>query len=987
MHVLIRDYESRSALDLTKVGAWKYSTHPTTDIWCCNYAVDDGEIKLWIPGDPVPAEFIEAAQNPDWLAVAFNDQFERLIEKHVMSSRYGWPEIPVERHRCLQAAALALALPAKLDKVAAALHLDQQKDAAGHRLMLQMARPRKPRADEDPKGVYWYDDAERLARLYAYGRQDIVTERALHRRIGFLPDEVQSRWLLDAQINDRGIFLDRALLDAAIKIATTLQRELDQEMAAVTAGAVATINQTQKLAAWLAANDCTVTDMQKPTLQRALTRKAIPPAARRAIELRLDGAHAAAKKLAKMREWMSDDGRVRGVYRFHGASPGRFTSIGLQMQNLKRPTVKDMASAIEAVATGDLAYLKSKFPQPMSVLGDIGRALVSAPPDRKLYIADLSGIESRLTAWISGEQRKVEQWANYDRTNDPADEPYFLTGTKIFGLPPEIAREPGKTGDLAFGYMGGVGAWAKLAPKGDASTEIEIKQRQKRWRRAHPHTNDFWYDVDRAAKSAVRHPGTIVACRGIKFRFSHNDSFLRLKLPSGRKLAYPYAQLKPNPRGASVVFMDNQQGKWCENRHGSGAYGGTWTENIVQGTAFDLFVEIMHRLEEHGYSVVVHSHDEAVAEVPEDFGSLDEFVQLFTVLPTWAAGLPVAAKGRIGARWCKITKPDTAAESIDEPTPEILIEDDTDAELLRLADEPDVDDDPATAPQASLASLVGSEVICCPFHADSTPSLRLYPDHFHCFGCGAHGDAVDWLMMVDNMSREDALALLERGSPNSSPRPSAPEIEATREVMHDRAIQLWDAGRPIEGTLAERYLVERRGIDLAELPDAAESLRFLPYCPFGRGVRHPCLIALRRNALTDEPLGIHRIALTADAQKIDRRMLGSGTGVVKLYPAGARLVVGEGVETCLAAATRIPHRGSLLQPVWSTLTSGILATLPPIPGVERLIILVDHDLNGAGQTAALRCSETWSRAGRRVLRLTPPQPGTDFNDLVMEKVP
>ena len=382
MPVLIRDYEIKSALDLTKVGAWKYSTDASTDVWCCNYAVHGDEIKLWLPGDPVPAEFIEAAQNPEWIAAAFNNQFERLIEKHIMATRYGWPEIPVERQRCLQASALALAFPAKLDKVAAALHLDQQKDAAGHRLMLQMARPRKPRADEDPKDLYWHDDAERRARLYAYGRQDIVTERALYHRIGFLPDEVQRHWLLDARINDRGIFLDRALLDAAIKIATTLQRELDQEMAAVTAGAVTTINQTQKLGAWLAANDCTVTDLQRPTLQRALTRKAIPPAARRAIELRLDGAASAAKKFGKMREWMGDDDRVRGVYRFHGASPGRFTSIGLQMQNLKRPGIKDMAGAIEAVATGDLAYLKSKFPQPMSVLGDIGRALVSAPPGR-----------------------------------------------------------------------------------------------------------------------------------------------------------------------------------------------------------------------------------------------------------------------------------------------------------------------------------------------------------------------------------------------------------------------------------------------------------------------------------------------------------------------------------------------------------------------------------------------------------------------------
>jgi hypothetical protein len=143
------------------------------------------------------------------------------------------------------------------------------------------------------------------------------------------------------------------------------------------------------------------------------------------------------------------------------------------------------------------------------------------------------------------------------------------------------------------------------------------------------------------------------------------------------------------------------------------------------------------------------------------------------------------------------------------------------------------------------------------------------------------------------------------------------------------------------------------------------------------------LIALRRDVLSDEPVGIHRIALTPDAERIERRMLGRG-GVVKLYPAGDRLIVGEGIETTLAAATRVSRWGSLLQPAWSALASGVLGNLPIIPHVKRLIILVDHDLNGAGQAAARRCAERWSRAGRKVVRLTPKRPGSDFNDLVRE---
>jgi DNA polymerase len=413
MPVLLRDYETKSRLDLKKVGAWRYSTHESTDVWCCNFAVDDGSIKLWVRGDPVPPEFVEAAQNPDWIAAAFNDAFERLIEKHIMVPRYGWPEIPIERHRCLQASALSLALPASLDGVTAALKLEQRKDADGHRTMLQMAKPRKPRAGEDPSKIYWHDDAEHKARLYAYGKQDVVAERALYHRIGFLSEKEQRNWLLDQAINDRGIHLDRDLPNKAIKISKAAQREIDAELANLTAGAVTSIGQTQRMQAWLAANDCAVTDLQKPTLQRALTRTAISPAARRMIGLRLDGAHSAAKKLNKMREWMSDDNRVRGVFRFHGASPGRFTSVGLQMQNLKRPGVKDMVAAIEAVTTGDLDYLRARFPQPMSVIGDIARVLVCAPEGRKLLIADFSGIESRMTAWVSGERRKLDQWSNF----------------------------------------------------------------------------------------------------------------------------------------------------------------------------------------------------------------------------------------------------------------------------------------------------------------------------------------------------------------------------------------------------------------------------------------------------------------------------------------------------------------------------------------------------------------------------------------------
>jgi hypothetical protein len=195
---------------------------------------------------------------------------------------------------------------------------------------------------------------------------------------------------------------------------------------------------------------------------------------------------------------------------------------------------------------------------------------------------------------------------------------------------------------------------------------------------------------------------------------------------------------------------------------------------------------------------------------------------------------------------------------------------------------------------------------------------------------------------------------------------------------------LWKQSVPILDTIAAQYLSEIRKIDLAKLPaDIEQALRFHPHCPFN-GTRHPCLIALMRNPIIDEPTGIHRIALTPEGHKIERRMLGCA-GVVKLWPAGPQLVVGEGIETVLAAATRIPYHDTPLQPAWALLNEGALGWLPVLPGIERLIILVDNDLNGIGQRAALTCAMRWTRAGRTVVQLTPKRADTDFNDLVMRE--
>ena len=475
---LFRDYETRSTIDLRRCGAWIYAAHPSTEVLCCAYAVDAGPVQLWVPGDPVPPEFIEAARNPAWWVSAFNDLFERSIEQHITAPRYGWPVVPLERHRCTMAQTLAVALPGKLEKAAVALGLAHQKDMAGESLMKRMSKPRKARKGEDPAGIHWHDNLADRGRLHAYCMQDVRVERELCSKLPQLSEDEQRLWVLDAQINDRGFYTDGALISGAIHSAETAGSEVCAELVDITGGEVTSPNEVAKIRTWLAAHGYTLSSLTRNAVKDALKGDNLAPVVRRVIELRQAGAHAAPKKLVRFNGARSPDGRVRGVFRFHGASTGRWSSHGVQVHNLKRPQTKDLGAAIRAIANGE--------PVPLSVIGDMGRAIICAAPGHRLIGADFSGVESRLTAWVSGQQSKLDQWALFDRTGDLKDEPYYLIGLQL-GVEEALARLIGKIADLAFGYMGGIGAWRTLGAiySTAPASDDEIKQKRQLWRELH----------------------------------------------------------------------------------------------------------------------------------------------------------------------------------------------------------------------------------------------------------------------------------------------------------------------------------------------------------------------------------------------------------------------------------------------------------------------------------------------------------------------
>ena len=635
MKTLFRDVETRSQIDIGDVGAHIYAKHPTTEMLCVGYAVDDGPGKLWWPGDPVPPEFIQAAEE-GWTVVAHVAEFERAIEREVLSKRHGFPVFKLENQRCTRAICAALALPGKLEKAALALNLEHNKDAVGKKVMLKLSKPRKPTKKEDPNGVYWVEATpEMLAQLGQYCVDDVLASREIYQSVPHLSDDEQKVWEFDQIVNDRGFEIDAELALAAQKIAEAAEPRLNSEMEKLTDGEVCAISEVKKLTAWI--NQHYPLDaLRKADIEDLLdSDEDLPPKVRRALELRWLGAQAAVKKIySLMNHRDPDDGRLRGAFVYHAAGPGRWSSHGAQIHNMKRSDEDlDYAKAIEVIKTGNFEQACKEYPNPLAIIGKLVRSMIKAKDGHVFMGADFSGIEARVTAWVAGETKKLEVFEAYDRKEGP--DPYKIAAASVFKKPAlEITKEErqvGKACELAFGYQGGLNAYLKFSPDTQYS-EREIHGFKDAWRAAHPNIVNFWGTVNRAAIHAARNHGDI--CR-VKTEFAtiiiecDDQPIMWITLPSGRKLAYPHARfvrywtpagsktpIELDPKGRlppehvedhgeefqttrpqwGLIFKDNAAGMWRDVK----SYGGLLTENIVQAIARDLLAEAMLRVEAAG---------------------------------------------------------------------------------------------------------------------------------------------------------------------------------------------------------------------------------------------------------------------------------------------------------------------------------------------------------------------------------------------------
>ena len=643
------DFETRSTVDLRVTGAYRYAEDPETEVILACYAVDDGPVQTWFHTDAValPEDLRAALEDDDCIIVAHNAGFEKAMMRYIMGPRHGWPVPPPHRWDDTAARAARQALPRSLEGAAMTLGLEVQKDTEGRSLMLRMCRPRS--VAEDGK-ITWWDDDARMKRLAQYCATDVEVERELDKILRQLTPEEREVWLLTEEMNDRGVAIDVDFATYAVQVASEAQEALNKELNEITDGAVTAATNVGKLRQWLLSKGFGVLEgedesLNKKAVENLLKSGAIPDDVRRVLEIRLLAGKSSVKKFQAMLDRVSKDGRVRGNLMYHGASTGRWSGAGVQLQNLPRDTVKDFDWSRKNIT--------ASMDKVLSTLSRMVRGSIMAAPEHRLMWADYAAVEARGVAWLAGQQDLIDLFAKGGKV-------YEEMAAVIFNVPAEeigkdsLERFLGKTVILGCGYSMGAQKFRMSCAAMGTEIDEELAYRAvNAYRSNYAKIPRLWKMLDEAAIAAIGQRGRETTYRSVSFYADKN--WLLIKLPSGRKLFYrdPRLVTYAGPYGEKVSVeysaVNSMTKKWNRER----TFGGKLTENIVQGLCRDLIADAMLRLETSGYPVIASVHDEVISEVPVGQGSVEEMVALMCQLPDWAKDFPLAAEGKEGVRYGK----------------------------------------------------------------------------------------------------------------------------------------------------------------------------------------------------------------------------------------------------------------------------------------------------------------------------------------------
>ncbi|MBK0634530.1 DNA polymerase [Klebsiella aerogenes] len=663
------------------------------------WAIGDEPVSVWdlTAGEPIPSRLRKAIADPDTLLYFHNSHFDRTVLRHAMPELAP----PVERWRDTMVQALAHSLPGALGALCEVLGVpqDKAKDKEGKSLIQLFCKPRPKnsklrRATSKTHPVEWQ-------RFVAYAGLDIEAMREVYKRLpkwNYQGAEL-ALWHRDQRINDRGVCMDVQLAQAAIEAVDLEQKRLAKRTQVMTDGEVQAATQRDVMIKHIVeAYGVELPDMQRSTLERRIADPDLPSPVKELLAIRLQASTTSTSKYKSLMKGISSDGRLRGTLQFCGASrTGRWAGRLFQPQNLPRPTLKQerIDEGIEALKSGCADLL---FDNVMELTSSALRGCIMAPAGKKLVVSDLSNIEGRKLAWLAGEAWKLDAFRDYDTLIlDESGAPiwdaaakdykrrgpdlYKLAYAKAFNITPEevtkYQRQIGKVMELGLGFGGGVAAFLTFAlvygldleelataalpniPR-DVQREAKswydesVKRKatyglpervfiacdslKRLWRRAHPETCDFWYQLERTVRAAIATPKKTLYCGYLKVR--RDGAWLRIQLPSGRALCYP----SPSIEKGNITYMgiNSYSRKWQRLK----TYGGKLVENVTQAAARDVLAGNMPLIENAGYSIVLTVHDEVICEAPDTDDYTDAALSsLLSTNPEWAPDIPLNAGG------------------------------------------------------------------------------------------------------------------------------------------------------------------------------------------------------------------------------------------------------------------------------------------------------------------------------------------------------
>lgn len=630
------DIETYSSAPLPKCGVYRYTDSPDFEILLLSWAFDDDEVQIvdMACGEVIPDHVLQALDDPAVLKIAHNAAFER-----VCFSKYLKHWLDPSQWRCSSVMASYLTLPPRLADVAVALKLTQQKMEEGKDLIRYFSVPCKPTKTNGGRTRNLPAHAPDKWETYKkYNIQDVETERAVVKALEAypLPDSEWALYALDQRINDRGVRVDKLLVKNALVVDEAFSEAAYQRAQEITG--LENPGSVSQLKAWLADQDMPMESLAKKLVkEKAAEADGIVA---ELLTLRLEMSKTSIKKYEAIARSVCRDGRVHGTLQFYGANrTGRWSGRLVQLQNVPQNHLPDLDLAREVVKQGDAEQLEMLFGSVPNTLSELIRTAFIPKDGHRFIVADFSAIEARVLAWLAGEEWVLDEFRG-------AGKIYEATASRMYHIPKESIvrgnpnyeyRQKGKQATLSCGYGGGVGA---LKAMGAKMPEEEMQPLVDAWRNANPHIVAFWNAMEQAARIVIKKK---ISRQVGKVSLYWQDDKMFMRLPSGRNLCYQSPHFTTNRFGNGSIgyFAPGASGQMLVQE----SFGGKLAENATQAIARDLLAHALTSLTANGYSIVFHVHDEAVMEVPDNWGSVEEACGIMGVGPDWAKGLPLRADG------------------------------------------------------------------------------------------------------------------------------------------------------------------------------------------------------------------------------------------------------------------------------------------------------------------------------------------------------